>query len=113
MARSAVVPIRVSPEERLLLYGAAKRLHVSLSEFVRRAALKLRMPPAAAPEVNRETYRELCRIGNNVNQLMRAVNEGRVGQVDPILLGELRDLIKEVGLQCLGLGCVGMGEEPR
>ena len=113
MARSAVVPIRVSPEERTQLYEAAKRFSVSLSEFVRRAALKLRMPAAAAPEVNRETYRELCRIGNNVNQLMRAVNEGRVGQVDPILLGELRDLVKEVGLQCLGVVRVGVGEEPR
>lgn len=109
MARSAVVPIRVSPEERLQLYEAAKRFSVSLSEFVRRAALKLRMPEPPVTEVNRETYRELCRIGNNVNQLMRAINEGRVSQVDPNLLGELRALIKEVGLQCLG--CVG--DEPR
>lgn len=113
MARSAVVPIRVSPEERTQLMDAAKRFHVSLSEFVRRAALKLRMPPAAAPEVNRETYRELCRIGNNVNQLMRAVNEGRVGQVDPQILAELRNLVKEVGLQCLGVVRAGGGEAPR
>jgi mobilization protein NikA len=113
MARSAVVPIRVSPEERLLLFEAAKRFSVSLSEFVRRAALKLRMPPPAVGEVNRETYRELCRIGNNVNQLTRAVNEGRVAQVDAHLLGELRALIKEVGLQCLGLGVVSVADDPR
>ena len=107
MARSAVVPIRVSPEERTQLYDAAKRLSVSLSEFVRRAALKLRMPPAAAPEVNRETYRELCRIGNNVNQLMRAINEGRAAGVDPKMLEELRALVKAVGLQCVGVSPCG------
>ena len=69
MARSAVVPIRLTPEERARLYKAAQRVCVSLSEFVRRAALSRRLPPTPVGEVNRETYRELCRIGNNVNLL--------------------------------------------
>jgi hypothetical protein len=61
------------------------------------------MPPLGVGEVNRETYRELCRVGNNVNQLMRAVHEGKVSGVDPKILEELRVLVKEVGLQCLGV----------
>ena len=104
MTRSAVVPIRFSTEERAQLYEAARQVSLTLSTFVRRVVLKRRMPPAGVGEVNRETYRELCRIGNNVNQLMRAVHEGRVPQVDPNLLTELRVLVKEVGLQCLGVG---------
>ena len=102
MVRSAVVPVRLTPEERTRLQGAAKPFGVSLSEFVRRCALKRRMPAAAAPEVNRETYAQLCRIGNNLNQLMRAVNEGRASGVDLQMLSELRALVKEVGLQTLG-----------
>ena len=103
MARSAVVPIRMTTEERERLKEAAKPFGVSLSEFVRRAALKRRMPVAAVAEVNRETYAQLCRVGNNLNQLVRAVNEGRVAQVDPKILAELKQLIKEVGFQTLGV----------
>ena len=102
MARSAVVPIRMTTEERERLKEAAKPFSLSLSEFVRRAALKRRMPVAAVAEVNRETYAQLCRIGNNLNQLVRAVNEGRIAQVDPKMLAELRTVVKEVGLQTLG-----------
>jgi hypothetical protein len=57
---------------------------------------------AAVAEVNRETYSALCRIGNNLNQLTRAVNEGRASGVDLQMLAELRALVKEVGLQTLG-----------
>ncbi len=103
MVRSAVVPVRLSIEERSQHYEAARQFSVSISEFVRRAALKRRMPAAVVGEVNRETYRELCRIGNNVNQLMKAVNEGKVFGVDPKILAELRATIKEVGLQCVGV----------
>jgi Bacterial mobilisation protein (MobC) len=104
MARNVVVPIRFTTDERAQLYEQARPYRVSLSEFVRRAVLKRRMPVAAAPEVNRETYRELCRIGNNVNQLARAVDEGRAPGVDPKLLVELQRIVKEVGLQCVGVG---------
>ena len=110
MIRSAVVPVRLTPEERERLKAQAQPSGMSLSEFVRRAALKRRMPPSAAPEVNRETYTQLCRIGNNLNQLMRAVNESRASGVDPGLLTELRGLVKEVGFQTLGAAEESDGE---
>lgn len=103
MARNVVIPIRLTTEERECLREASKTFRVSLSEFVRRAALKRRMPVVGVGEVNRETYSQLCRIGNNLNQLMRSVNEGRVLAVDLKILSELRALVKEVGFQTLGV----------
>lgn len=102
VARKAVVPIRYTTEERERLYGAARSVGLSLSEYVRRAALKRPLPKASAPEVNRDTYRELCRIGNNLNQLMRAIHEGRASGVDLAQLTELKTLVKDVGFQTLG-----------
>ena len=103
MPRNAVIPIRVTSEERSLLKEAARAVNVSLSEFIRRLALKKRMPPVGVGKVNRETYSELCRIGNNLNQLVRAVNEGRALGVDLNLLAGLRTCIKEIGFQTLGV----------
>ena len=106
MARNAVVPIRFSDEERQLLYEQAKSVGVSLSSFVRRAALKRRMPPPPVTEVNRESYQELCRIGNNLNQVTRAIHERRLGALETptlALLIELRGLVKEVGMKVYGV----------
>lgn len=103
MARKAVVPIRYTTEERECLYEAARSVGLSLSEFVRRSALKRPLPKASSPEVNRETYRELCRIGNNLNQLMRAIHEGKVDGLDLAQLSELKALVKNIGLQTIGV----------
>ena len=103
-ARSAVVPVRFTPEERdeLQREGAASRL--SLSEFIRAAALRRRLPPQAAPEVNRRTYEELARIGNNLNQLARAVHARAVAVIDAALLQQLADAVRRLGLAVLGAG---------
>lgn len=103
MARTAVIPVRLTPEERDELRKQAETHHVSLSDYIRRIVLKRRMPLAAAPEVNRETYNQLRRVGNNLNQLAHAMNLGSnpVG-IDANLLGELKALVKEIGFQVLG-----------
>jgi hypothetical protein len=105
MPRSAVVPIRLTPEERDQLQDKASDHRISLSEYMRRQAFSRRLPVKPAPEVNQQTYQELARVGNNLNQLIRAIHEGRVMAVDvsslPVL-AELRTQIKEIGLQVLG-----------
>ena len=104
MARSAVVPIRLTPEERDTLLARAREFRISLSEWVRRAALSRRPPPRPAPEVNLKTYQELARVGNNLNQLVRAIHRGEVA-AEALRLSELeslRALLKEIGLQVLG-----------
>lgn len=127
--RTAVVPVRFTDKERTALYEHASPYGMSLSEYVRRAALKRPMPVARVGDVNLKTYQELCRIGNNVNQLVRSINES-VYQLDQserqlirrvdvkleaqsqsnastnilVFLSELKMAIKEIGLQVLGHG---------
>jgi hypothetical protein len=107
MARSAVIPVRLTPEERELLHKKASDHRISLSEFIRRMALSRRLPPKPAPEVNQNTYQELARIGNNLNQFLRALHEGKIPFVNPASLPELVELrrtLKLIGLQVLGAG---------
>jgi hypothetical protein len=68
-------------------------------------AFSRRLPAKVAPAVNQQTYQELARVGNNLNQLLRAIHEGRVPLMNPGSLLELQALkttLKEIGLQVLG-----------
>ena len=104
--RTAVVPVRLTTEERTRLKQEAKAHSISMSEYVRRLTFKRSLPPQPAPEVNREAYQALSRIGNNLNQLVKAINEGRVKVVDQDLvpvLSKLRIELKELGMSALGM----------
>ena len=113
--RSAVVPVRLTPEERDELVSRAREFRLSLSEWVRRAALSRRLPPKPAPEVNLRTYQELARVGNNLNQLVRALHRGEIAQTGLAQISELenlRALLKEIGLQVLGVGATPATASP-
>ena len=51
----------------------ARRGSVSRGEWLRRAALG--RPPRVIPEINREVWSELARIGGNLNQIARKLNQ--------------------------------------
>ncbi|NJL82321.1 MAG: plasmid mobilization relaxosome protein MobC [Chloroflexaceae bacterium] len=51
----------------------AKAAGLKLSEYLRRAGLK-KNQLRTVPEINRQVYGELGRIGNNLNQLAKAYN---------------------------------------
>ena len=70
-ARSAAVIIRVHPEERDLLKLNAGLHGLSVSDYVRKTCLGLRL--RRTPEEKRR-LRELARIGSNLNQIARWAN---------------------------------------
>ncbi len=88
----------------------AYRAHTSVSEYIRRASLGRKViEPSPPPAVNIQTYRELSSIGNNLNQLVAAVNRAvLMGQdvnvdeskLERIITG-LQQEIKEVQVQLL------------
>lgn len=89
--RSKVCSVRVNDDEHALVVTAAKAVGCTVAGFFARAALSAAHDPgnsAAAIAGRRETVselfaarRQLGQIGNNLNQLTRAVNSG-VQQTD-------------------------------
>ena len=80
--RSEVVRVRLRPEERQALAALCGENRTA-SEVIRllfrdQAGLPLPVGPAEAAAL-RGTNEELRRIGINLNQAVRAMNEGRVG----------------------------------
>ena len=84
--RSCPIPTRFSASEKDRLTQAAREAGVSLSDFIRAAALSQPLPPARPKRANRPTVKDgarlaalllaVGRIGNNVNQLAHVGNMG-------------------------------------
>lgn len=105
--RTATIGVRVSPAEYDQLRTKAAAMGMTPAQWLRSAALDRRLPPPPAPAVNMETYRELSRIGVNLNQVVARINAGAGHQVPaklpPEITAELLRLVKTVQLQVLGV----------
>lgn len=100
--------LRLLPSERKTMEQKASAANLKLSEYLRAAGLNktIRSQPKV-PEINRATYVELGRIGNNINQLTKAAHaslkRGGSGNVNVAELSELSALIKRMRLEILAI----------
>lgn len=94
-------PLRLSPSERRALKEKADAANLKLSEYIRVSALKAIIhSPAKIPELNRNTYVELGRIGENINQIAKVFNSIPTEQIAhtklQLLLSELQLLKSQI-----------------
>jgi hypothetical protein len=99
--------VKVTADERESIEVMAAACGLSLSEFVRRAALRQKISPVAkVPEANLAIYPALGRIGGNLNQIAAQLHAGnfsdgpRLGE----LMLELKMHLDETRRQLLGAG---------
>jgi len=83
--RAEQVSIRLSPVELATLRSKANTAETSVTAFVRSAALGKRVTVTQSTAPDFITRNELRRIGVNLNQIARSLNEGR-GHNPPELL---------------------------
>lgn len=111
--RKITHPVRFAADEYSQLKQKAYQARVSVSEFIRRAALRRQVvEPPPPPQINWKLYEELGRIGNNLNQLVKGVNTAvKAGQpvnIDvqslALLVEQLKANIRETQMQLLECG---------
>ena len=102
--RSARAEARVTVAEREHIEQQARLAGLDVSEFIRRRALGYEVPssatrradPGLVTELNRLAL-ELSAIGNNANQIARAVNTGRRAHVEwEAVAGRINELGEQV-----------------
>ncbi len=102
MSRDFLLKIRVTPEEREAVRAAAGCAGLTVSDYVRLRLAQHRVRQTAA---ERDTARQLARIGANINQIARWANTHTSGiqALDIIMrLDELQTEIKALaGPTCL------------
>jgi len=102
--RTATIGVRVSPGEYAALREKAAALGQTPAQWLRTAALARRLPAPAAGPVNVATYRELGRIGTNLNQLAARLNAGEAPAARlRTALAELAEQLRRVRLEVLGV----------
>ena len=99
--RNATITIRCTEEERDKIKAMAEQHDLILSDYVLRSALGKKI--VVVNDLD-EVVRQIKAIGNNINQLARAVNEGRLSAVNfetvhrdlYALYGQIGKLVGEV-----------------
>lgn len=99
----------LTPTEKAQWESKAKTAGVDLNTYIR-CCVERRQIPAGQPAINYETVAQLGRVGNNLNQQVKAFNSAlKAGQDIPEILesletvNEIRKLLQEVQAQLLGL----------
>ena len=77
--RNVTITVRCTVDERDKIRERADSNSLSLSDFVLRSALGKKIVVVNGLD---EVIRQMKAIGNNINQLARAVNEGRITAVN-------------------------------
>lgn len=103
--------VRLTPGERDQLADTARDLGISISTYIRQVVLSRPLPPRRAvrpiPEVNRETYHALGRVGGLLNQVAHRLHERRAedGASDLLeVLQSVAQLLAAVRVDVLGVG---------
>lgn len=90
MAKTEILKFRVTPEEKRIIIRKALSSYKLVSHYLRDCALE---KPITVINGADSIAEELRRIGNNVNQITRAVNAGFVTAAD---LTETREELKVI-----------------
>ena len=77
--RNATITVRCTVDERDKIRERADSHSLSLSDFILRSALGKKIVVVNGLD---EVIRQMKAIGNNINQLTRAVNEGQITAVN-------------------------------
>ena len=100
--KEARIHIRVTAREKELLQLKAQASGMSLGKFLIAAGLNLKST-RVTPAIDKSLYLELCRQGNDLNQLTRLQNtqaaSGKGSELDPddrATLENLRTLLNQV-----------------
>jgi hypothetical protein len=93
--RKITHPVRFAADEYEQLKNKAYQARISVSEFIRRAALRRKVVEAPPPpQLNWKLYEELNAIGVNLNQLVKGVNAAvKSGRNVNLDADQLEDLV--------------------
>ncbi|MHC5929804.1 plasmid mobilization protein [Nostoc sp.] len=100
LLRTKTLEARVNAIEHEMIKLKAQDAGLSIAELTRRSVL-LKPLPKRLSKITLATYRELVRIGSNINQLTRATNTaikmGLRPPADPEQLEQLQKLLQQIG----------------
>lgn len=99
--RGHTISVRLNAIELESLDSLRKTVCMQRGEYLRAAALHC-LPPTI-PEINRQAWAELSRVAGNLNQAMRAINQGLRSDLTAAEVSMIRDQVQSLRLELLGV----------
>lgn len=90
------VKIRLNRQEKDKLDQVMATCQTHAPDIFRRLLMKNKFPEAKAPMLDYDTYEQLRRVGVNLNQYVKALNQKKLTEVDRLVIQELTTLIRIV-----------------
>jgi len=93
------VNIRLTKEENEIVCNYAEASAMTPSNWIRQKAFTGRFPAIKLSPINAALYRELHKIGVNLNQAIKAMHQGKQPNLVPILstlLSQQKEIIKRL-----------------
>ncbi|QXV65570.1 plasmid mobilization relaxosome protein MobC [Mucilaginibacter sp. 21P] len=94
--RKVQVNIRLTDPEHEKLKSYAEGTGITPANWIRQKVFAGRFPVMKTSPLNAAFYRELQRIGVNLNQAVKQMHQLRSGTIEPAVLTELLSLQKEI-----------------
>ena len=95
--RTQRVTVYLRPTELDALRGRAAAARLTVPEYLRQRALLTRLRIESPRRLAAAEFREVARLGSNLNQIARRLNQGGSAPQDtPQVLGRLIDLLERL-----------------
>jgi hypothetical protein len=91
--RTAVLRVRLTAGELAAVAAEAQIRNLTLPDLVRRRVLRRRLP-RAVPRLDREAWSRLGPLAANLNQYVRAIQQGQAAAAPLALLEQLRGEVR-------------------
>jgi len=99
--RDIQIVVKLNRAEYMQLRKLMTYAETNASEVVRQLVFKQRLLKPRTPLLDAQTYTQLRRIGNNLNQYVKAVHRTEISQIDRQILIELQETLEIVGKKIL------------
>ncbi len=97
------ISFKISESEYAKILENASKRGLRISAYSRLAVLKKKMPGGIMPTINLKTWTELHRIGVNLNQITKRINQigDNAGLMD--IIKNLQNQVREIRNQIMGI----------
>lgn len=99
--RRVQIVVKLNKGEYMQLRELMAYAEQNASEVVRQLVFKQRILKPRTPLLDAQTYTQLRRIGNNLNQYVKAVHQTQISHIDRRILVEIQETLEVVGKKIL------------
>lgn len=99
--RNIPIAVKLNQSEHKKLVELMEYAESSASEVIRQLVFKKRILKPKKSVLDAQTYTELRRIGNNLNQYVKQIHQRKISDIDKAFLERLQEMLNDITTRLL------------